>query len=206
MEVQRLNQELERRVAERTLELEAINQTLRKEIAERERAEDEVRKQKEVFQKIFEDIPVMIGFVGKDGRIELVNSEWQRTLGWTQEEIREPDLDVYAELFPILVSTGIFRRRCRVHRRVDRPESECEGRACHDVAAAFVLLSDRSSLGIGKISRNGRARGRHYRRPRRISPGSPAWLRWESWLQPLLTRSTSPLRLASQTQISACAN
>jgi two-component system, sensor histidine kinase and response regulator len=80
VEVQRLNQELERRVAERTLELEAVNQTLRKEIAERERAEDELRKQKEVFQKIFEDIPVMIGFVGKDGRIELVNSEWQRTV------------------------------------------------------------------------------------------------------------------------------
>jgi len=41
--VQRLNQELEGRVAERTLELEAVNQALRKEIAERERAEDALR-------------------------------------------------------------------------------------------------------------------------------------------------------------------
>ena len=100
VEVQRLNQELERRVAERTLQLEEVNQALRKEIVDRKRTEDELKKQKEVFQNIFEDIPVMIGFVGKDGHLELVNPEWQRTLGWTQEEIREPGLDIYAELFP----------------------------------------------------------------------------------------------------------
>src|SRR6267143_1379527 len=38
-EVRRLNEDLERRVAERTLQLESVNQDLRKEIAERERAE-----------------------------------------------------------------------------------------------------------------------------------------------------------------------
>jgi two-component system sensor histidine kinase/response regulator len=38
-EIQRLNQDLERRVVARTAQLEAVNQTLRKEIAERERAE-----------------------------------------------------------------------------------------------------------------------------------------------------------------------
>jgi PAS domain S-box-containing protein len=151
VEVQRLNQELERRVAERTLQLEEVNQALRKEMVERERTADELRKQKEVFQKIFEGIPVMIGFVGKDGRIELVNPEWQRTLGWTQKEIREPDLDVYAELFPdpeyrrvffdvVAASTGEW---------TDLKVNVRDGRVI-DVAAAFVLLSDGSSLGIGK--------------------------------------------------------
>jgi PAS domain S-box-containing protein len=150
-EVQRLNQELERRVAERTLQLEGVNQALRKEIVERKRTADELRKHKEVFQRIFEDIPVMIGFVSKDGHIELVNPEWQRTLGWTQEEIREPDLDVYAELFPdpeyrrvffdvVAASTGEW---------TDLKVNVRDGRVI-DVAAAFVLLSDGSSLGIGK--------------------------------------------------------
>jgi PAS domain S-box-containing protein len=149
--VRLLNQELESRVVERTRQFEAVNQALRKEIAERKRTEDELRKQKEVFQRIFEDIPVMIGFVGKDGRIELVNPEWQRTLGWTQEEIREQDLEVYAELFPdpeyrrvvseaIAASTGEWTN-LKVNVR--------DGRVI-DVAAAFVLLSDGSSLGIGK--------------------------------------------------------
>jgi PAS domain S-box-containing protein len=150
-EVQRLNQNLEQRVAERTLQLEEVNQALRKEIVDRKRTEDELKKQKEVFQKIFEDIPVMIGFVGKDGHLELVNPEWQRTLGWTQEEIREPGLDIYAELFPdpeyrqvffevVAASTGEW---------TDLKVKVREGRVI-DVAAAFVLLSDGSSIGIGK--------------------------------------------------------
>src|ERR1700686_4864648 len=150
-EVQRLNQNLEQRVAERTLQLEAVNQALRKEIVDRKRTEDELKKQKEVFQKIFEDIPVMIGFVGKDGHLELVNPEWQRTLGWTQEEIREPGLDIYAKLFPdpeyrrvffdvVAASTGEW---------TDLKVNVRDGRVI-DVAAAFVLLSDGSSLGIGK--------------------------------------------------------
>jgi PAS domain S-box-containing protein len=120
-------------------------------VEDRKRAEHELRKQKEVFQRIFEDIPVMIGFVSKDGHIELVNPEWERTLGWTQEEIREPDLDVYAELFPdpeyrrvffdaVAASTGEW---------TDLKVNVRDGRVI-DVAAAFVLLSDGSSLGIGK--------------------------------------------------------
>ncbi len=38
-----LNQDLERRVVERTLQLETINQALRKEMDARERAEEAVR-------------------------------------------------------------------------------------------------------------------------------------------------------------------
>jgi PAS domain S-box-containing protein len=120
-------------------------------IEDRKRAEDELRKQKEVFQKIFEDIPVMIGFVSKHGRIELVNPEWERTMAWTLAEIQEPNKDVFADLFPdpeyrqwvrnsIAASTGQwtdFRVRVRDGRLID-------------VAAAFVRLSDGSSLGIGK--------------------------------------------------------
>ena len=37
-----------------------------RDISEKKRAEDELRKQKEVFQKIFENIPVLIAFRGKD--------------------------------------------------------------------------------------------------------------------------------------------
>jgi PAS domain S-box-containing protein len=120
-------------------------------IEDRKRAEDELRKQKEVFQTIVEDIPVMIGFVSKNGRIELVNPEWERTMGWTLAEIQEPNKDVFADLFPgpeyrqwirnsIAASTGEwtnFKVRVRDGRLID-------------VAAAFVRLSNGSSLGIGK--------------------------------------------------------
>lgn len=119
-------------------------------IEDRKRAENELRKQKEVFQKIFENIPVMIAFMGEDGRIEMVNPEWERTIGWTLEETREPNRDTLAELFPdpqyrqmvrdvITASTGEwtdFKVRAR------------DGRIL-DVAADLVRLSDGSSLSIG---------------------------------------------------------
>src|SRR5437879_6873336 len=68
-------------------------------IEDRKQAEDELRKQKEVFQKIFENIPVMTALVGPDGRHELVNREWERTIGWRLAEIREQHLDIFAEAF-----------------------------------------------------------------------------------------------------------
>jgi PAS domain S-box-containing protein len=120
-------------------------------IEDRKRAEDELRKQKEVFQKIFEDIPVMIAFIGADGHIELANPEWERTLGWTLEEIRGQNIDIYAELFPdpqyrqivldvVAASTGEW---------TDLKVRVRDGRVI-DVAADLVHLSDGSRLGIGK--------------------------------------------------------
>jgi PAS domain S-box-containing protein len=149
--VQQLNLELERRVAERTAQLEDVNQALRKEIAERKRAENELRKQKEVFQRIFEDIPVMIGFVSKDGHIELVNPEWERTMGWTLAEIQESNREVFAEFFPDPEYRQIVRKSIAAStgKWTDVKVRVRDGRVIN-VAAAFVLLSDGSSLGIGK--------------------------------------------------------
>src|SRR5205823_13899155 len=69
-------------------------------ITQRKRAEDDLRSQKEILQKIFDNVPVMIGFVAQDGRIKLANREWERTLGWTLEEVLEQNLDVFAALYP----------------------------------------------------------------------------------------------------------
>ncbi len=53
-----------------------------RDISEKKRAERELRRQKEVFQKIFENIPVTVSFVDQDGRIALVNPEWNaRSVG-----------------------------------------------------------------------------------------------------------------------------
>src|ERR1700675_3767820 len=58
--VQRLNQDLEDRVAERTLALEAVNQALRKEIAERERAEEAVRRSEDRLRLVVDTLPAMV--------------------------------------------------------------------------------------------------------------------------------------------------
>jgi len=120
-------------------------------IEDRKRAEDELRRQKEVLQKIFENIPVMIALMGEDGHVELVNPEWERTVGWTLREIREQNFDIYAKLFPdpqyrqmvldvVAASTGEW---------TDLKVRARDGRVI-EVAAALVHLSDGSTLGIGK--------------------------------------------------------
>jgi PAS domain S-box-containing protein len=120
-------------------------------VEDRKQAEGELRKQKEVFQKIFENIPVMIAFFGTDGQIELVNPEWERTIGWTLEEIREQNLDIYAELFP----DPHYRQMAREYAAASTSEHTDfkvrvrDGRVI-DMAADVVHLSDGSRLGIGK--------------------------------------------------------
>jgi len=70
-----------------------------RDITERKLAEEELRKEKEVLEKIFENIPVMIGFVGDDG-VKLVNPEWERSMGWTLKELQEQNVDIFAEAYP----------------------------------------------------------------------------------------------------------
>jgi PAS domain S-box-containing protein len=122
-----------------------------RDISEKKRAEDESRKQKEVFQKIFENIPVLIAFRWKDRELQLVNPEWERTTGWKLEEIREQNLDIFAELFPdphyrqvirdlIAASTGQWN---------DIQLTARDGRVI-DLASTFVHLSDGSTLFIGR--------------------------------------------------------
>jgi len=80
-------------------ELAATNQELGREIIERKRAEDGLRQQHEILQTIFDHIPIMIRFLRADGRIQLVNRAWERTLGWSLKEIQIHNLDIFAELY-----------------------------------------------------------------------------------------------------------
>jgi PAS domain S-box-containing protein len=120
-------------------------------IEDRKRAEDDLRRQKEILQKIFDNVPAMIAFVGPDGKIKLVNPEWERALGWTLEETLRQDLDVFAELYPdskhrqevlnfVFNSNADwvnFRTRIR------------DGRVI-DTSWANVHLSDGTTIGIGR--------------------------------------------------------
>jgi len=86
--VQQLNQELERRVAERALELESVNQALRKEIAERERAEEAVRESEDRLRLVIDTIPQQIWSGPPDGSLDFCNAQWLFFMGFTQEEAR----------------------------------------------------------------------------------------------------------------------
>jgi PAS domain S-box-containing protein len=121
-----------------------------RDISERKRAEDELKKQNEILQEVFDHIPVMINFTGADGRIKLVNRAWERTLGWTVEEIERKNVDILTECYPdphyrqkmldlITAATGEwddFKTRVR------------DGRIIETTWAA-TKLSDDTIIGIG---------------------------------------------------------
>ena len=152
--IKRLNQRLEQKLVEGSAALQAANEELRAEIDERKRVEEELRNQKEVLQKIFDHIPVMINFMGPGGEIKLVNQEWQRVVGRTLEEIREHNLDIVdiiTECYPdpndreevlnfISRSTGEWKELKATVR---------DGRLL-DTIWAVVHLSDGSSIGFGR--------------------------------------------------------
>jgi PAS domain S-box-containing protein len=120
-------------------------------ITERKRAENELRAQKEILQEIFDHIPVMITLIDRDGRTKLVNQEFERTIGWTQREISQLNVDVLVECYP----DEEYRDRVRDFVRTSngkwlqwRPLTK-DGRVI-DTSWAVVRLSDGTSIGIGK--------------------------------------------------------
>jgi PAS domain S-box-containing protein len=128
-------------------------------ITERKRAEDEIRKQKEILQKIFDHLPVMVNFIGKDGEIELVNREWERTLGWTLEELQKNRVDVFAECYP---DPDYFRYVKEFLSSSETVKADLKTRVRDgrliDTNWSMIRLSDGTTIGIGQdISERKRA-------------------------------------------------
>jgi PAS domain S-box-containing protein len=86
-EIEKLNAELEQRVAVRTRELEAANEELKKEVARRERVEAALRESEERFRRAFVSNPAANAICSfPDGRILYVNDAFVRTFGYAPEE------------------------------------------------------------------------------------------------------------------------
>lgn len=88
------NQELERRVAERTRELTSANRKLRAEAKGRERAEGALR-QAQKMEALFEHLPMGAGLVDLSGRVVAANPEFRRLL--PRAAIPSVDRETYAE-------------------------------------------------------------------------------------------------------------
>jgi PAS domain S-box-containing protein len=122
--------------------------TVVQDITERKRAADELRRQKEVFQHIIDNVPVMLGFVANDS-FELVNHEWERVLGWSLEAMRGRDM--LAEFYP----DPVLRQEVLEYILAAKPgwrEFPMRARDGHsvDVSWANVRLSDGTTICIGQ--------------------------------------------------------
>jgi len=92
-EVRRLNQDLEYRVAKRTLQLEAVNHALeavnhalRKQIAERERAEDALRRSEDRLRLVIDTLPALVWSKLPDGSADFLNQRFREYTGLSLAE------------------------------------------------------------------------------------------------------------------------
>ena len=87
-EIKRLNEELERRVLERTSQLTAVNEELRKEVLERQRAEEALRRSEERWRSVFENSAIGVALTDMNGHFMATNSAYQSIVGYSKEELR----------------------------------------------------------------------------------------------------------------------
>jgi PAS domain S-box-containing protein len=128
-------------------------------ISQRKQAERELRKQKEILQTIFDHIPVMINFADENLKFQLVNREWERTLGWSLEEMVRDDVDILAENYP----DPVYRSQVRhfvLHSKGEWADFKTRVRDGRVIDTSWIMLHlpGGTNIGIGQdITRRKRA-------------------------------------------------
>jgi PAS domain S-box-containing protein len=112
---------------------------------------DRLQREKEILQKIFDHIPVMISFYDRNHTLSLVNREWEKVRGITLKEINERHLDPVVEGYPDL------KERKRVREFIAAATGEwadfktiVKGGRQLDTSWAVVKVSDGTAIGIGQ--------------------------------------------------------
>ncbi|MEG4231080.1 PAS domain S-box protein [Microcoleus sp. Pol11C3] len=118
-------------------------------ISDRKQAEESLKQQKELLQTIFDNVPIMLAFLGSSAEVNWVNRHWEQVLGWSLAEIK--NRDILAEFYP----QPEYRQyvldeiQAATQNWSDFKTQVRDGRII-DTSWANVHLSDGSCIGIGQ--------------------------------------------------------
>ncbi|MEY2562219.1 MAG: hypothetical protein QOH88_412 [Verrucomicrobiota bacterium] len=124
--IERLNEELERKVEERTRELAAANEALKAEIAERKLAEQAVKRAEDRIRRVIDTTPALIHTGRPDGYLDYFNQRWleyvgislDKIKGWAWTNVIHPeDVEGMVNEWRAVIASGEpFRYEARVRR------------------------------------------------------------------------------------------
>ena len=124
--LQRMNEELEMRVQERTARLARTNEALQEEIRDRQSIESALRKTKEMYSLLAENIPELVWMAQEDGYVEYCNRRWYEytgtnpnvPLGRGWENVIHPtDMKPTIDTWAQAITKGIpYEFQCRLRR------------------------------------------------------------------------------------------
>lgn len=139
-ELFKLNEDLERRVLERTKEIEAANDLLQKDISARESMEKALRESEDRYRKTFEAAPDSIVIIRmNDGKYLDVNEAFCRLTDFSKKEVigkKISDIDIIGDS----TDREIVKRTLRSDQKVGSLEIKCRKK---DGALLSVLVSAR---------------------------------------------------------------
>ncbi|HIK07431.1 MAG TPA: PAS domain S-box protein [Trichormus sp. M33_DOE_039] len=156
--LQQLNQSLENRVQQRTLDLEEANTSLRKEIAERQRVEDELRQaeislteKNALLQAIIQSAPVAVSMVDAKGNLMLWNPMAERIFGYSTTEVLNQSVWIFLETQQPPLQT--FVQKTLANNPLNQVETQinCQDR-CLDISLSTALVRDANDHLIGVMA------------------------------------------------------
>jgi two-component system, cell cycle sensor histidine kinase and response regulator CckA len=118
-------------------------------VTEQIEAMEELRRQKELLQTIFDHIPAMVVVFDEAGRLTAVNREWERSVGYTLEQAQS--CDIFRALYPDPKVASEVRAFVE---RADRSSADfvthTRDGGSLESSWANVRLSDGRRIGIGQ--------------------------------------------------------
>ncbi len=116
---------------------------------QRKQAEESLKQQKEVLQTIFDNVPVMLSFLGNSGKIEWVNRYWEKVLGWSLADLKKHDIFTECYPQPEYRQYVLGQIKAATENWEDFKTTVRDGRIL-DTAWANIRLSDGRCIGIGQ--------------------------------------------------------
>jgi PAS domain S-box-containing protein len=120
-----------------------------RDITERKQTELALRQQKELLQTIFDHIPVMVAFLDTTGKIQLMNRELERVLGWSLAELGNSDLLAFCYPNPKYRQKVMKQMAAATGKWHDFKTRIRDGRVL-DTSWANIRLKDGTTIGIGQ--------------------------------------------------------